>query len=87
MVDKIEAAYRPCSECSAAIGIELRQRVRGPSEALHSLRNDIYEKVSTVYADRAELEQDAISVEIFTNALADAEVVQRLLEEQTTHPG
>lgn len=35
-----------------------------------------------VYADRTELEQDAISVEVFTNALADAEVVQRLLEEQ-----
>ncbi|KAJ8346470.1 hypothetical protein SKAU_G00278710 [Synaphobranchus kaupii] len=29
-----------------------------------------------------ELEQDAIGVEIFTNALADAEVVQKLLEEQ-----
>ncbi|CAL8258692.1 unnamed protein product [Arctogadus glacialis] len=29
-----------------------------------------------------ELEQDAISVEVFTNALADAEVVQKLLEKQ-----
>ncbi|KAL7396302.1 hypothetical protein ABVT39_003859 [Epinephelus coioides] len=64
------------------MGIELRQRVRGSSEALHSLRDDIYEKVSIVYADRTEREQDAISVEIFTNALADAEVVQRLLEER-----
>ena len=29
-----------------------------------------------------QLEQDAISVEVFTNTLADAEVVQRLLEKQ-----
>ena len=60
----------------------MRQRVRGQNEALHLLRDDIYEKVSIVYADRTELEQDAISVEVFTNALADTEVVQRLLEKQ-----
>ena len=82
IVDEVDAAYGPGSMHAAAIGIELRQRVRGPSEALHSLRDDIYEKVSIVYADRTEREQDAISVEIFTNALADAEVVQRLLEER-----
>ncbi|KAL7373215.1 hypothetical protein ABVT39_001512 [Epinephelus coioides] len=82
IVDEVDAAYGPCSEHAATIGIELRQRVRGSSEALHSLRDDIYEKVSIVYADRTEREQDAISVEIFTNALADAEVVQRLLEER-----
>ena len=29
-----------------------------------------------------QLEQDAISVEVFTNTLADAEVVQKLLEKQ-----
>ena len=60
----------------------MRQRVRGQNEALHLLRDDFYEKVSNVYADRTELEQDAISVEVFTNALADAEVVQKLLEKQ-----
>ncbi|GLD71800.1 uncharacterized protein AKAME5_002312400 [Lates japonicus] len=83
IVNEIEAAYGPCSEHAAAIGIELRQRVRRPGESLHALRDDIYEKVSSfVYADRTEREQDAISVETFTNALADAEVVQRLLEEK-----
>ncbi|KAJ7987592.1 hypothetical protein DPEC_G00328080 [Dallia pectoralis] len=54
----------------------------GQNEALHLLRDDIYEKVSIVYADRTELEQDAISVEVFTNALADPDVVQKLLEKQ-----
>ena len=82
IVEELEDAYGPCSEHAAAIGIELRQRIRKPGETLHALRDDIYEKVSIVYADRAELEQDAISVEIFTNALADAEIVQKLLEEQ-----
>ncbi|XP_028299789.1 uncharacterized protein LOC114461699 [Gouania willdenowi] len=82
MVEEIEAAYGPRSEHAAAIGIELRQRVRRPGEALHTLRDDIYEKVSIVYANRTELEQDCICVEVFTNALADAEVVQKLLEER-----
>lgn len=83
IVDKLDAAYGPCSDHAAeVIGIELRQRVRGTNEALHSLRDDINEKVSIVYADRTELEQDTISVKVFTNALADAEVVQRLMEEQ-----
>ncbi|CAI5682172.1 unnamed protein product [Oreochromis niloticus] len=82
IVEEVEAAYGPCSEHAAAIGIELRQRIRKPGEALHTLRDDIYEKVSIVYANCSELEQDCIAVEIFTNALADAEMVQKLLEEQ-----
>ncbi|XP_076748173.1 uncharacterized protein LOC143421991 [Maylandia zebra] len=82
IVEEVEAAYGPCSEHAAAIGIELRQRIRKPGEALHTLRDDLYEKVSIVYANRSELEQDCIAVEIFTNALADAEMVQKLLEEQ-----
>ena len=82
IVNEIEAAYGPCSEDAAAIGIELRQRVRGTGEPLHILRDDIYENVSIVYADRRESEQDSISVEIFINALADAELVQKLLEEK-----
>ena len=82
IVDEMEAAYGPCSEHAAAVGIELRQRTRQPSESLHTLRDDIYERVSIAYADRGEMEQDAISVEIFTNALADAELVQKLLEEK-----
>ncbi|CAI5677314.1 unnamed protein product [Oreochromis niloticus] len=81
IVEEVEAAYGPCSEHAAAIGIELRQRIRKPGEALHTLRDDIYE-VSIVYANCSELEQDCIAVEIFTNALADAEMVQKLLEEQ-----
>ena len=48
-----------------------------------TLRDDIYQKVSIVYADRRELGQDAINVKVFTNALADAEVVQKLLEKQS----
>lgn len=69
-------------EHATAIGIELRQRTRKPGESLHTLRDDIYEKVSITYADNGELEQDAVSVEIFTNAMADAELVQKLLEEK-----
>ena len=43
IVAEIETAYGPRSEHAAAIGIELRQRVRGQNEALHLLRDDIYE--------------------------------------------
>lgn len=78
-----EAAYGPCSEDAAAIGIELRQCMQGPAEALHRLRDDMYEKVSIVYADCNELEQAAVSGEIFINPLTDVDVVQKLLEE---HP-
>ncbi|KAL0160918.1 hypothetical protein M9458_044643, partial [Cirrhinus mrigala] len=62
IVEEVEAAYGPSSEHAAAIGIDLRQRVRK--------------------ADRSEKEQDSISVEVFTNAMGDADIVQRLLEEQ-----
>lgn len=83
IVGEMDAAYGPSSEHAAAIGIELRQRVRKAGEPLHVLRDDIYEKVSIVYADRSEREQDSISIEVFTNAMGDADIVQRLLEE---HP-
>ena len=43
IVTGIVTAYGPRSEHAAAIGIELRQRVRGQNEALHLLRDDIYE--------------------------------------------
>ncbi len=46
------------------------------------LRDEIYEKVSIAYADLSEREQDSISVEVFTNAMGDADIVQRLLEER-----
>lgn len=82
IIQEMEAAYGPSSEHAAAIGIELRQRVRRPGEVLHALRDDIYEKVSIVYADRSELEQEATAVEIFINSLADADAVQKLLEEK-----
>lgn len=82
IVEEMDAAYGPSSEHAAAIGIELRQRVRKAGEPLHVLRDDIYEKVSIVYADRSEREQDSISVEVFTNAMGDADIVQRLLEER-----
>ncbi|CAK6980305.1 unnamed protein product [Scomber scombrus] len=78
----MEATYGPCSEHAEAVGIERRQRTRKTGESLHTLRDDIYERVSIAYADRGQMEQDAISVEIFTNALADAELVQKLLEEK-----
>ena len=49
IVDEIEAAYGPSSEHAAAIGIELRQRVRKLLHALlHVLRDDICEKMSSV---------------------------------------
>ncbi|KAL7848367.1 hypothetical protein AOLI_G00230850 [Acnodon oligacanthus] len=63
-------------------GVELRQRVRKPSEPLHVLRDDIYEKVSIVYADGSEAEQDSIGVEVFTNTMDNAGMIQRLLEER-----
>lgn len=37
--------------------------------------------MSVAYSDRSETEQDAIGVEVFTNAVGDAEIVQRLLEQ------
>ena len=69
-------------EHATAIGIELRQTTRKPGESLHTLRDDIYEKVSIVYADHGKLEQDSVSLEIFTNAMADAELMQKLLEKK-----
>lgn len=50
------------------------------------LRDNIYEKVSVAFANCGELEQDAIGVEVFTYALADADLVQRLLEEKSQDP-
>lgn len=40
-------------------------------------------KVSIVYTEQTETEQEAISVVIFINALVDADVVQKHLEEHT----
>lgn len=53
---------------------------------MQTLKVDIYEKVSIAYADHTEMEQEWIVVEIFINALADAEMVQKLLEEQPRTP-
>lgn len=82
LVEEMETAYGPSSEHAAAVAIELRQRVRQVGEPLHVLRDDIYDRVSVAYGDRTEAEQDAIGVEIFTNALRDADIVQRLLEQR-----
>lgn len=82
LVREMEMAYGPSSEHAAAVAIELRQRVRKPGEPLHTLRDDIYGKVSVAYSDRTETEQDAIGVEVFTNAVGDSEIVQKLLEQR-----
>ena len=82
LVEEIDTAYGPSSQHAAAVAIELRQRVRKPGEALHVLRDDIYGRVSVAYSNRAEAEQDAIGVEVFTNALGDAEILQKLLEQR-----
>ncbi|KAM3623655.1 uncharacterized protein V6R79_013858 [Siganus canaliculatus] len=82
LVEEMEMAYGPSSEHAAAVAIELRQRVRKLGEALHVLRDDIYDKVSAAYSDRTEAEQDAIGVEVFTNTVGDAEIVQKLLEQR-----
>lgn len=82
LVEELETAYGPSSEHAVAVAVELRQRVRKPGEALHVLRDDIYGKVSVAYSNRTETEQDAIGVEVFTNAVRDAEVVQKLLEKR-----
>lgn len=55
--------------------------MREPGEVLHSLRDNISEKVSIVYTNHSELEQDTVSVENFISSLADEDVVQKLLEE------
>ncbi|KAI9536884.1 hypothetical protein NQZ68_030106 [Dissostichus eleginoides] len=82
LLEELETAYGPSSEQAAAVAIELRQRVRKTGEALHVLRDDIYGKVSVAYSNRNETEQDVIGVEVFTNALGDAEIVQKLLEQR-----
>lgn len=82
LVEEVEIAYGPSSEHAAAVAIELRQRVRKPGESLHLLRDDIYEKVSVAYSDRTERKQDGIGVEVFTHAIGDTEIVQKLLEKR-----
>ncbi len=79
-VQEVENAYGPSSELAAAVAIELRQWVRKVGESLHVLRDDIYDEVSVAYSDWTETEQDAIGIKVFTNAVGDAEIVQRLLE-------
>lgn len=81
LVEEMETAYDPSSEHAAAVAIELRQGVRKVGET-YVLRDDIYGKVSVAYSDRTETEQDAIGVEVFTNAVGDAEIVQKLLEQR-----
>lgn len=81
IVAEIDAVYGPSSQHAASIGVELRRRVRKPGESLHALRDDIYEKVSIVYADRSDGEQDIMGAEVFINAMGDAELVQKLLEQ------
>ncbi|KAG1925231.1 thy-1 membrane glycoprotein [Pimephales promelas] len=82
LLKELETAYGPSSDHAAVVAVELRQRVRKSGEALHVFRDDIYEKVSIAYGDWSEAEQDAIAVEVFTNGLGDAELVQRLLEKR-----
>lgn len=82
LVEELETAYGPSSDHAAAVAIELRQRVRKPGEALHMLRDDIYGQVAVAYSDRTEKEQEAICVEVFTNGVGDAEIVQKLLEQR-----
>lgn len=82
LVEEMETAYGPSSEHAVAVAIELRQRVRKLGEALHVLRDDIYGKVSVAYSNRTETEQDAICVDVFTNAVGDADIVQKILEQR-----
>lgn len=82
LLEELETAYGPSSDHAAAVAVELRQRVRKSGEALHVFRDDIYGKVAIAYGDWSEAEQDAIAVEVFTNGLGDAELVQRLLEKR-----
>ncbi|XP_061754270.1 uncharacterized protein LOC133551511 isoform X2 [Nerophis ophidion] len=83
LVEEMETAYGPSSQHAAAVAIELRRRTRKRGEALHVLRDDIYEGVSVAYSNRTDAEQDAIGVEVFINALGDVDTVQKLLEQ---HP-
>ncbi|MEQ2198888.1 hypothetical protein XENOCAPTIV_020354 [Xenoophorus captivus] len=82
LVDELEIAHGPSSDHAAAVAVELRQRARKAGEALHTFKDDIYGKVTVAYGDRAEIEQDLIPVEVFTNGLGDAEVVQKLLKQR-----
>uniref|UniRef100_A0AAV2LLX4 Uncharacterized protein n=1 Tax=Knipowitschia caucasica TaxID=637954 RepID=A0AAV2LLX4_KNICA len=80
LLQELESAYGPSSDHAAAVAVELRQRIRQAGEALHVFRDDIYGKVAVAYGDRSEREQDAIAVEVFTNGLGDADIIQKLLE-------
>ncbi|XP_077362008.1 uncharacterized protein LOC144006828 [Festucalex cinctus] len=82
LVDELETAYGPSSDHAAAVAVELRQRVRKQGEALHVFRDDIYGRIAVAYGDKAETEEDSIAVEVFTNGLGDAEMVQKLLEKR-----
>lgn len=75
-------AKGPSSEHAAAVAIELKRHVRKVGEALHILRDNVYGKVSIAYSDKTETEQDAIGVEFFTNAIGDAEIVLKLLQQR-----
>uniref|UniRef100_A0AAV2LF77 Reverse transcriptase/retrotransposon-derived protein RNase H-like domain-containing protein n=1 Tax=Knipowitschia caucasica TaxID=637954 RepID=A0AAV2LF77_KNICA len=80
LLQELESAYSPSSDHAAAVAVELRQRIRQAGEALHVFRDDIYRKVAVAYGDRSEREQDAVAVEVFTNGLGDADIIQKLLE-------
>ncbi|KAF0024922.1 hypothetical protein F2P81_021803 [Scophthalmus maximus] len=79
MVEGVETAYGPSSEHAAAVPIELMERVRNLDEGL-VLKVNIYSTVSIAYSNRTDTEQDAIGVEVFTNAVGDTQFVQKLLD-------
>ena len=56
-MEEMETAYSPSSEHAAAVAIELRHHVHKAVEALHVLRNYVYEKV-LIYTDGTETEQE-----------------------------
>ena len=80
LIDQIDKTYGPRSKHAATLKAELRGCRRQKDETLHSLRDDIYAKVFDVYGDHSPADQDSIGVEIFTQALGEPEIIQKLLE-------
>jgi hypothetical protein len=84
LVNQIDMTYGPKSKHAAILKVELRNRRRLKDEPLHILRDDISAKVFDIYGDHALQERESISVEIFTHAIGDPEMVQKLLERSPT---
>jgi hypothetical protein len=80
LVNQLDKAYGPSSKHASVLRLELRNRKREKGEELYTLRDDIYDKVSSVYGDCSTQEQQYFAVEVFIQALSDTELIEKLLD-------